>query len=88
MTIAEEEGLKVERRDIEIEELETFDEVLACGTAVVLTPIGSVTRENGDVYKYNEDGKIGDTTMQLYKRVRAIQNGEEEDKFGWNFKVY
>ena len=88
MTIAAEEGLNVEKRKIDIDELETFDEVLACGTAVVLTPVGSVTRENGDTYTYNDDGKIGDTTMRLYKRVRAIQNGEEEDKYGWNFKVY
>lgn len=82
MTIAAEEGLTVEKRKVDIEELETFDEILACGTAVVLTPVGSVTRANGDTYDYNEDGKIGDTTMKLYKRVRAIQNGEEEDKYG------
>jgi len=88
MTIAAEEGLNVERRIIEINELETFDEVLACGTAVVVTPVGSVTRENGESYKYNEDGQIGNTTMQLYNRVRAIQNGEETDKYDWNFKVY
>merc|ERR1712008_272614 len=70
-------GLVVEEREVGVDELETFDEVLACGTAVVLTPIGSVTREGTDgaadkVYKYNEDGKIGDTTMRLYNRVRAI----------------
>lgn len=88
MTIAESEGLTVEQRNIEIDELKTFDEVLACGTAVVLTPVGSVTRESGENFTYNTDGKIGDTTMQLYKRVRAIQNGEEEDVYGWNFKVY
>lgn len=93
MTIAKEEGLVVEEREVGVDELETFDEVLACGTAVVLTPIGSVTREGTDgaadkVYKYNEDGKIGDTTMRLYNRVRAIQNGEEKDKYNWNFQVY
>lgn len=93
MTIAEEVGLTVEEREVKITELDTFDEVLACGTAVVLTPIGSVTRDTGDankdkVYRYDQqDGKIGDTTMQLYNRVRAIQNGEEPDKYNWNFQV-
>jgi len=43
MTIAAEEGLTVEAREIPIDEMETFDEVLACGTAVVVTPVGSVT---------------------------------------------
>lgn len=88
MTIASELGLEVETRQIDIDELDSFDEVFACGTAVVLTPVGSVTRENGQAFKYNEDGKIGDTTLELYKRVRAIQNGEVEDKYGWNFKIY
>lgn len=86
MTIAEEEGLIVEAREIKIEELDDFDEVLACGTAVVLTPIGSITRENDKVYQFTD--KVGETTMKLYNRVRAIQNGEEEDKYNWNFKVY
>lgn len=88
MTIASELGLEVETRQIDIDELDSFDEVFACGTAVVLTPVGSVARENGQAFKYNEDGKIGDTTLELYKRVRAIQNGEVEDKYGWNFKIY
>jgi branched-chain amino acid aminotransferase len=91
MTIAADEGLTVETRDIPLEELETFDEVLAVGTAVVVTPVGSATRfnENGEEINYNfgDSSGIGETTLRLYQRVRAIQNGEEEDKYGWNFKV-
>ena len=37
MSIAEEKGMKVEKRDIPTSELEEFDEVIACGTAVVVT---------------------------------------------------
>ena len=91
MKIAEEEGLIVEERDIPIVELEKFDEVLAVGTAVVVTPVGSLTRfdENGDKkrYVFGESDDIGATTKRLYDRVRAIQNGEEEDKYSWNFKI-
>jgi len=88
MTIAVEEGLTVEERIVEVEEVGTFDEVFACGTAVVLTPVGTVAKSSGEEFKFNTDGKIGDTTLKLYNRVRAIQNGEEEDKNGWNYKVY
>mmetsp|Transcript_31926 Transcript_31926/g.45404 ORF Transcript_31926/g.45404 Transcript_31926/m.45404 type:complete len:394 (+) Transcript_31926:45-1226(+) len=92
MRIAEDEGLTVEARDIPVEELATFDEVLAVGTAVVVTPIGSITRFDDDgnakKYEFGSEGEIGVTTRRLYDRVRAIQNGEEEDKYGWNFKVY
>lgn len=94
MTIAEDEGLTVETRDIPIDELGSFDEVLAVGTAVVVTPVGSVTRlaaadgEEGSesTVEFGEK-KIGDTTRRLYEKVRAIQNGEAEDVHGWNYKI-
>ena len=38
-TLAEDMGMKVEVRHVPIEELETFDEVGACGTAAVISPI-------------------------------------------------
>ena len=91
MTIAKDEGLTVEQRDIPVEELSTFDEVLAVGTAVVVTPVGSVTRFDDEgketKYEFGESDELGATTVRLYNKVRAIQNGEEEDKHGWNFKV-
>lgn len=89
MTIMKEEfGYTIEQRPVLIEELETFDEVLAIGTAVVVTPIGSIT--HGDkVYTFGEeeDGKVGDITTKLYNRVREIQNGTGEDNYDWLFKV-
>jgi branched-chain amino acid aminotransferase len=90
MKIAVEEGLTVEARDITVSELKNYDEVLAVGTAVVVTPVGSVTQLDKDgketVYEFGEK-KIGETTKRLYQRVRAIQSGDEEDKYGWNYKI-
>lgn len=91
MQIAADEGMTVEERDIPLEELEQFDEVLAVGTAVVVTPVGSITRigDGGDVkqYCFGEPNVIGPMTRRLYDRVRAIQNGEVEDKYGWNLSL-
>ena len=91
MQIAKDEGLDVEMRDIPLEEMESFDEVLAVGTAVVVTPVGSITQlgENGDVkrYTFGEEGEIGATTRKLYDRVREIQTGEAEDINNWNHLV-
>ncbi len=86
MDIATDMGMRVEERDVKLSELGAFDEVLACGTAVVLTPIGSI-RVGEEVHRFGEEGKVGTTTMELYNRVRAIQYGEEEDKFGWLERV-
>lgn len=93
MQLAADEGMKVEARNVKVEELEHLDEVLAVGTAVVVTPVGSITRLNtgskdSNVKRYEfGGGEIGPTTRRLYDKVRAIQNGEIEDKYGWNILV-
>jgi branched-subunit amino acid aminotransferase/4-amino-4-deoxychorismate lyase len=42
MELAADEGIRVERRAIPIEELPTLREVAACGTAVVVTPVNKI----------------------------------------------
>ncbi len=81
-------GLEVEKRQVTVEELSEFDEVGACGTAAVISPIGKIVdRENGKVYEYCKDGKAGPISTKLYKKLRAIQEGEEEDIHGWNLII-
>jgi len=85
--IATDMGMNVENREILVTELSDFDEVIACGTAVVVTPIGSMTVPQvggGEkVYKFGDGETVGKVTMELYNRVRAIQQGEAEDVHGW-----
>ena len=84
MTLAEDMGLKVERRKIELGELDEFDEVGACGTAAVIGPVGKIVDEKtGKTYRYCQDGNPGPISTQLYNRFRAIQLGDEEDNFEW-----
>jgi len=92
MQIAEDEGMNVEAREIPIDELETFDEVLAVGTAVVVTPVGSLTQPLPDggerTFSFGSEGEIGPVTTRLYEKVRSIQNGDADDVHGWNKKVH
>jgi branched-chain amino acid aminotransferase len=84
MTLAEEMGLKVERRKVTVEELSEFEEVGACGTAAVISPIKAIEdRDTGKVYEYCKDGKAGPISEKLYRKLQAIQMGEEPDKHGW-----
>lgn len=84
MTLAEDMGLKVERRKIALEELSEFDEVGACGTAAVISPIRRIVDiEQGVEWNFCKDGKAGEKSTMLYKKLLGIQYGEEEDKFGW-----
>jgi branched-chain amino acid aminotransferase len=46
MDLARSEGINVIQRQVPIEEVSTFKEVAACGTAVVVTPVKSITYQN------------------------------------------
>lgn len=77
--LARDLGLTVERRPIDFEaEVQNFKEVGAVGTAVIITPIASITR--GDK-KYDFEAP---TVLQaLHDKVRAVQVGDEPDAHGW-----
>lgn len=84
LQLAQELGLKTERRPVLLEELETFEEVGACGTAAVISPIARIDDiDTGKSYLYSKDGQPGSISVKLYNKLRAIQYGEEPDKFGW-----
>jgi branched-chain amino acid aminotransferase len=77
-------GMKVEVRPVELEELSTFEEVGACGTAAVITPIGKVVDEDNNItYSFGNGIDPGPITRKLYNTLVGIQNGDHEDSFGW-----
>lgn len=77
-------GMKVERRPVPVQELAEFEEVGACGTAAVISPICKIDDPvAGNSYQYCKDGKPGPWTMKLYNELIGIQNGDIEDRFGW-----
>ena len=84
MQLAEDLGLRVECRPVHVEELETFEEAGACGTAAVISPIERV--DDLDLkksYIISKDGKPGPLSIKLYERLRAIQYGDYPDMHGW-----
>lgn len=84
MQLAEHTGMKVERRKVTLEEIESFEEVGACGTAAVISPIKKIVdRETGKVFEYCKDGKAGPISTKLYKKLQGIQYGDEADPFNW-----
>lgn len=84
MTLAEDMGMTVERRHILVEELATFDEAGACGTAAVISPVSRIDDiDENKSYVFSDNGEPGPICLKLYNRLRAIQYGDEPDKFGW-----
>ncbi|MBR4369990.1 MAG: aminotransferase class IV, partial [Victivallales bacterium] len=79
-------GMKVEVRKIPFEEIETFAEIAACGTAVVITPVNEIVR--GDkVIKVGPREGAGPYLQKLYDNYTAIQWGEAADPFGWSVEI-
>ncbi len=60
-------------------------EVFACGTAAVVTPIGTVRSTDGDFTIGNGDG--GETTDMLRDALVGIQRGRIEGPEGWVRKL-
>ncbi len=82
--LAEELGMKVERRQIPLEELAELEEAGMCGTAAVISPISRVDDvDNGKTYIISKDGNPGLMSEKLYNKLRAVQYGDEEDRYGW-----
>jgi len=77
LQMARELGFVVEERPVPWEEVATLTEVAACGTAVVLTPIKSITRGDATI---NFDGFA--TIAKLYEAVTALQTGAAPDPHG------
>lgn len=85
-------GWNVEKRPVPWTEVASFSEVAACGTAAVITvlspsdvvnvqPIKSITNKNVKIAF--GDGEIGPGFLKLFETLRAIQDGNVEDTFGW-----
>ena len=86
MQIAEDLGMKVERRPVPEEELSTFEEAGACGTAAVISPISHLDDlDTGKVYNFGDEP--GPWSKKLYETLRGIQYGTVEDKHGWTTVV-
>ena len=81
-------GMEVERREVLVDELSTFEEVGECGTAVVITPVHKLVdkpfleSDEETVYTYGT-GQCGPKSLRLYTFLTQLQKGDIEDPFGW-----
>ena len=78
-------GWKVEVRPIPYEELPTFTEIMAAGTAAALVPVKSITmRSRGERFTYQDErSEPGPACTKLLTTLKSIQQGKVRDEFGW-----
>ena len=78
-------GLEVLETNVTLTELYDADEVFCTGTAVVVTPVGSITGLDGK-HKI-ADGRMGQMTSKLRQLLTGIQRGDMSDEFGWLYPI-
>ncbi|MFF9146602.1 branched-chain amino acid aminotransferase [Streptomyces sp. NPDC014861] len=87
LRVAEDLGYESEEARVSIDQWQedaangTLTEVFACGTAAVITPVGTVKSARGEWR--HADGEPGEVTMRLREALLAIQTGKAEDAHGW-----
>jgi branched-chain amino acid aminotransferase len=91
LTVTQELGYTAEEGKISTDEWRegnasgAITEVFACGTAAVITPVGSVKSAAGSWTV--GDGGPGPITMQLRERLLGLQTGELPDTHGWMHRL-
>jgi branched-chain amino acid aminotransferase len=92
VTLARDLGYPVEEGRVAVDDLcgagapgRPLREVFACGTAAVITPLGTVRSPAGEWVI--GDGRPGAVTMRLREALLAIQQGEAPDPHGWMHRV-
>ncbi len=84
--LADELGHKVDERRVSVDEWREgvaegdISEVFACGTAAVLTPVGTLKWRGGEVSCGDGSGHV---TLDLRERLLDIQYGRAADTHGW-----
>ncbi|MFC7547556.1 branched-chain amino acid aminotransferase [Plantactinospora sp. GCM10030261] len=91
ITLAREAGHPVHERLVSLDEWRSdaasgrLTEAFACGTAAVITPIGTVRSPEGEFA--TNGGEPGTVTMSLRQTLEDIQRGRIDDRHGWVHRV-
>src|SRR5690606_27317005 len=88
LQLAEDRGHVVERRPVSLQEWRDgvasgdIVEVFACGTAAVVTPIGTLKGEG-----FEDVQPSGELALSLREELTDIQYGRAADKHGWLYRL-
>ncbi|HZJ87963.1 MAG TPA: branched-chain amino acid aminotransferase [Sphaerochaeta sp.] len=80
-------GMEVEERPVPLEELASFTEGGLCGTAAVISPIGSISTEEGEIFFPSGMEEMGSVTRKLYETLTGIQMGTIAAPDGWIYEI-
>lgn len=80
-------GLKVEERQIRLDEIHEFAECGLCGTAAVISPVGKVVDHGKEIVFGSDSENPGPVCMKLRETLLDIQLGKIEAPEGWIYEI-
>ncbi|GGX76662.1 branched-chain amino acid aminotransferase [Streptomyces minutiscleroticus] len=92
LTVARDLGYTAEEERVSIDQWQrdaesgALTEVFACGTAAVITPVGTVKRTSGAEWR-QAGGEPGEVTLRLREKLLDIQRGTAGDEHGWMHRL-
>lgn len=90
ITLASDLGYKVEERPVSIDEWRDgvasgeITEVFSCGTAAVITPLGRLVWDGGEVSMGTAAGPV---TKEIRQALVDVQYGRADDVHGWMHRI-
>ncbi|MBO5494466.1 MAG: branched-chain amino acid aminotransferase [Eubacterium sp.] len=80
-------GLKVEHREVTLEEVKDMAECGLCGTAAVISPVGKIVDHGKEICFPSGMEEMGPITKKLYDTLTGIQMGTIEAPEGWIVEI-
>ncbi len=80
-------GMKVEHREVTLEEVPQFEECGLCGTAAVIAPVGKINNHGEEICFPCGMEKAGPVLQKLYDTLTGIQMGTVEAPEGWIHEI-
>ena len=83
-------GIKISERKVSLSEIREaaskgeLKEVFACGTAAVVTPVGTLKSKVEEIHISDESGEL---TASIREELTGIQYGRVTDRHGWMHKL-
>lgn len=75
--------IPAEERKIRLDELSSFKEAGLCGTAAVISPVGTVNDHGHEIVFADTSAGMGPVTSRLYQILTGIQMGDLPAPAGW-----
>ncbi|KAL4419156.1 hypothetical protein ABPG77_009132 [Micractinium sp. CCAP 211/92] len=80
--MARSRGYTVEEVPVSVDEAMEADEIFTTGTAVVVSPVGSLTHQ-GLRRQFGNPGEPSPVALELYDQLTGLQQEKYDDPFGW-----